>query len=268
MQIRYTIEEIKKVYDTGDSPVLVTCDDLEDYVCKHRHAEKLLYEYLASEFLKLWRIPTPETCFIKVNTENHVPQRFWRMVRPNFFEKDCFGSLNLHQSIEMNETACISEANKIKNRLDLLRIALFDIWLANEDRTFNNYNLLLVPLTSSNYSLYAIDHGACFNSGALKSVGSLSTLTQDETLLNTPLATLLFKNSNKINSYAEQILAEFSQNVQACSDKLDEILTFVPSSWQLDLQLERSLLVNNIFSEKWIETVKATFREYVQIYLK
>jgi len=43
----------------------------------------------------------------------------------------------------------------------LLIIALFDFWIANEDRTANNYNLLY---RTDNRSLVSIDYGGILNS--------------------------------------------------------------------------------------------------------
>lgn len=36
MQVLHTIEDIHKVFDTqGSSPLLVTCEDFRDWVCKY-----------------------------------------------------------------------------------------------------------------------------------------------------------------------------------------------------------------------------------------
>ena len=74
MKVLHTIEEVHKVFDTqGSSPLLVTCEDFRDWVCKYDRFPKYLFnELIASEFAKLCDIKTPETSFIKVKPE-HVP---------------------------------------------------------------------------------------------------------------------------------------------------------------------------------------------------
>ena len=69
-----TIQEIHKVYDTrGSSPILVTCDDFNNWVCKYDHSSKKLFnELIASEFAKIWGINVPETSLIQVKIE-HLP---------------------------------------------------------------------------------------------------------------------------------------------------------------------------------------------------
>lgn len=159
MQTRHSIEAIHRVFPTnGSRPVLVTCDDFEDYVCKYRFVDQLLNEFLASEFLRLWDVPTPETCFVRVKSD-HVPREVWpEGARPPLFEKECFGSKYLPSAIEVSDSLTTlatvpGDARKIKNRADFLKIAIFDLWMANEDRTGNNYNLLLVPHEPSDFFL-------------------------------------------------------------------------------------------------------------------
>ena len=72
MKVLSTIEEVHKIFDTaGSSPLLVTCDDFNDWVCKYDRFPKYLFnELFASEFAKLWNINTPKTALINVKTEH------------------------------------------------------------------------------------------------------------------------------------------------------------------------------------------------------
>lgn len=167
LQTLYTIEDIQRVIDSLDRPVDVHCNDFENYICKYRSVDNLLKEYLASCFLQRWQVPTPEIAFVWVKPE-HIPERYRRVAKPEFFDKPCFGSKYDSQTIEVNQTfvalgSDAAEVRKIQNRLDLLRICLFDLWLANEDRKQNHYNLLLVADEPGKFYLSAIDHSACFN---------------------------------------------------------------------------------------------------------
>lgn len=41
----HSIQNIEKVFDTGDKPVLVECGDLNAYVCKHNNRRLLQKDY-------------------------------------------------------------------------------------------------------------------------------------------------------------------------------------------------------------------------------
>lgn len=84
--------EILDYYQTaGKRPVKVICDDFNTYVAKHTNGtgtKTLFYEYIASEFLKIWEVPTPEPAFIKVLPE-HRQSCIENGLQPYFFENTC-----------------------------------------------------------------------------------------------------------------------------------------------------------------------------------
>ncbi len=50
MEVLYTIEEAHKVFDTANKPLLVTCTDFRDWVCKYdRSTFNLFNELVATE---------------------------------------------------------------------------------------------------------------------------------------------------------------------------------------------------------------------------
>lgn len=73
-----SIQTIHQVIDTGDKPVLVTCNDLNDYVCKHnrtgRVAVKLFSELLCNNLLKALGVKTPPFEFVSVLEEHTLIQ--------------------------------------------------------------------------------------------------------------------------------------------------------------------------------------------------
>ncbi len=72
MQVLQTIEEVHKIFPTnGSSPILVTCDDFRDWVCKYDRTSKNLFnELIAAKFAEIWGIMTPEISLI--NTDFHI----------------------------------------------------------------------------------------------------------------------------------------------------------------------------------------------------
>ena len=125
-----TIQEIHKIFETaGSSPLLVTCNDLNDWVCKYDKFPKYLFnELVAAEFGKLWHINIPETSLITVNKE-HIPFDKHKTLQPNFFDKICFGSLHLKHTKDLDLTFIPlfkdkNFRNKISDKSDFLKIAL------------------------------------------------------------------------------------------------------------------------------------------------
>lgn len=91
MELLHTIQEVHKMFDTsGSSPLLVTCNDFNDWVCKYdQHGQYLFNEVLAAEFAKFWEIRVPESAFIKVK-DDHVPYAKYPRLSPKLFMKECF----------------------------------------------------------------------------------------------------------------------------------------------------------------------------------
>ena len=261
-----SIQPIIKKYDTqGSSPILVMANDLNQWVCKYKHKNQLFNELLAYQFAKIWQINIPECALIEIDYEKHIkPFNEKRGLERRFFERECFGSLFLHNAIEVNKTILIDKniVRRIKNKNDLLKIALFDIWLSNEDRTTNNYNLLLQAVKGGYSILYIIDNTEIFNSSMAYSQ-YIELITQVDSVLNSDLATLIFKNDTETVKEVNTLLKEFPVFTKKCQDHLQSILNQVPQQWHIDLQ-KYETKIDTIFTENWLKNCENTFREYTQ----
>jgi hypothetical protein len=147
MKYLEVITEPHKILQTAKSPLVVTCNDFNQYVCKHNFgiSKSLFNEYIASSFLKLWNIPTPDFTFINLPEDVINEFAIVRNLQPAWFKKTCFGSSHLQFAKEIDDNIENIHKNHLKKirKIDLLKIALFDIWIANEDRTARHTNLLL-----------------------------------------------------------------------------------------------------------------------------
>ena len=119
----------------------------------------LFNEYLAASFLKIWKLNVPDFSFVQKKKEHtlHTNNLFY------YFDNLCFGSKFHGEFTEVDkiflQTKILSKDN-ITARDTFLRIGLFDIWLCNEDRHYENFNLLY-DLKSKVF--IPIDHVDCFN---------------------------------------------------------------------------------------------------------
>lgn len=221
MKTLHSIEAIHKVYNTtGSSPVLVTCNDLNEWVCKYdRSSISLFNEYVAASFLQLWGLKVPEFAFVTVHPD-HIPEKILSgRTQGWLFEK------------------------------------------ANEDRHPNNYNLLLNPEPGGSLAFVPIDHVACFNSGNMDK--ELYLLNEEETILNSPVAKVLFRPGIDLNKTVDKLTEELYICSVRCHETLPEILARLPITWGLDKdKLEHD--IQQIFSEKWLTQVAEQFRHYIQ----
>ncbi len=271
MQQLYTIEEAHKIFPTnGSSPILVTCNDFRDWVCKYDRASKNLFnELLAAKFAAIWGIRTPEIALIDVRKE-HVPLDKFPSVRHSFLDHVCFGSLYLEGSKEVDHSLLPlfrdpGFQRKLCDRADFLKIALFDIWMANDDRNHNNFNLLLHVSPERMHFFYAIDHVNIFNSSHLNY--EIAELTEDDSIIKTDLAKVLFGKSRGITEIVNSLVEKFYLCIEECQTKFDEILTLVPASWGINKEETKYKVMQQLFEGQWIKRCEKNFRMFVQSFI-
>jgi hypothetical protein len=236
-------------------------------VVKHSNGllpcSKLVNELLAHYFLKCWKLKTPAAAIIEVNPE-HVAKLASTTRQPRYFKTPCWGTLfnaNSTEFLQFSKEIQRYERQKFVNPADLLRIVLFDIWLANDDRTQNNPNVL-VASGIDGFEFWAIDHEAIFNGNNLKN--DLYALNLYDTLLYHPALKRLLGNTLRNAKYLEELVEDAYVCIERCRVNLDAILSFIPVEWQLNSGELRQKLNVQLFSETWKKALKATFLSLVQ----
>ena len=229
-------------------------------------------ELLGWAFLKEWGIPVPDACLVNIKRSDISNDASREGARFSFFERPAIGSFYFQYAREVDNSltalgANLGDVRKIQNRVDLLKIALFDLWMANEDRNGNNYNLLLVPEQAGKFFIHAIDQSACFNSG---NVGHypLSPLTEEDSVLSTDVCRLLYANSTALKRDGEIVLSSFRQKVALCEKAMPKILNFAPPLWGIDTLGRQKWLTQNLFNKVWLSKAESGFRDYLQLLLR
>lgn len=275
MLMLHSIEPIQKVFQTsGSHPVLVSCNDRQKYVCKYVRqtpANKLFIEYLITNLARIWKLQTPEYKFVVLKPE-HIPDEIAaKYLKTKQIIQPVYGVLYLQYARDIDNYFAIidnqpSFFSTIQNPYDLLKVSLFDIWLSNEDRNHNNYNLLLNPEENGNY-FYVIDHEKCLNSNSLKY--GIYHISFDESILNTSVCELILKNKplSSIQKYIQQLEKEYYFCIKQCEDRLLDIVKRVPQSWGLQLETQVDLIRQNIFTKEWTKTTFDCFEEYLSMAL-
>lgn len=268
MKIVNSISSPDRIFETsGSQPALFLCDDFNYYVCKYnRHpgaeAKKLFHEFIAGHFAQIWNLAIPDFCLVNVDP-SHVEGQ--RILQPLFFKTLCFGSKYNRNFIEVDEFYA-DMSPIIKRRFgfkyDFLKIALFDIWLANEDRSFNNYNLLINIENGNRF--VPIDHDAIFNTGNLNH--GIELLSDNETLISTDLTKRLFKPKELRESvFFKNIKNEYYLCTSECEKNAEIILRTIPDDWKVNIAEYQNLFDKHLFNKQWKDDCFNHFQSLIQL---
>lgn len=265
-----SIAKITKAIETnGSRPVIALAEDLEFYACKYDSPAKLINEYLAHSFLKIWQIPVLEAAFVNIQQEHIGAEIITNRTQPHHFEKPTFGLKYDDNAVDVNNLLMglkgnYTELQKYGNKLDLLKIGLFDMWLANTDRNHNNYNLL-VQSAQQQFNFIPIDHSDIFD-GCNLGKRPLAQLTEEDSVLSSEIASLYLFPKSKIIAEANHLLQNFPIFVADCGKLLTSIVEEIPELWCADrflliAQVEEAIITN----ETWLAETEQNFRTLIEL---
>lgn len=137
----YSAKRIERQFRTGEEPVLVVCSDLNTYVCKYMRsstsAYKLACEFIGARMARAWQLTTPDIALVKIQ-----PAHWGGLSLSHSLSAPAIGSRWLDSVVDITPSTYAEVVANIETLTHLMRIALFDFWIANEDRNANNANLI------------------------------------------------------------------------------------------------------------------------------
>lgn len=251
-----SIKRIEKVYYTGEEPVLVLCSDWEAYVCKYNRysgsANKLACEWIGVQLASKYGLKVPPFRLVKVKREHVIDG-----MSPSFFTRTCVGSRLLDSVIDVTPYANMGFSPSRKLLLDLLNIALFDIWVSNEDRNNNNSNLLY----DINQNCFVpIDFGCIFNTATFDF--PLSELTYNDTILQSALFQKIRGNMTADSVMSEVALLLGNLKRMPAKVNVDSLMQTFPDDWCTNKEQIQEK-VNELFTQHWMNRVEQTFMNYL-----
>jgi hypothetical protein len=253
----------KEVETDGHSPMYFLCDDGNYYYCKYRtqfkHEELdcLVYEIVCQFLLKRLHIPTPDIALAVIEKGSYEPKKLHknkRYVHPGI---TCFGSKEAINTVLVSGIQGISkksQANKFENIYDLLKIAMFDLWIENDDRgrgTKENYNLLLQSIrvqnketgrTTSKLRWLAFDHAFAF--GGVNILRTFNETTMPSTAFKL-IESQYFKSFKKYftasvyESIVENFLALQPYEIESI---IQSVIAQVPAGWETPKNLGERII--------------------------
>ncbi len=207
----------------------------------------LAYEVLCHFLLLALDIPTPDIALATVVEGSFDPKLMPANRKRVKSGTICFASKEVEPATIITGIQAIESKRDFKQLLnaeDLIRIGLFDLWVANVDRAKeDNYNLLLRGTPEGN-ELLAFDHGFAFGGQA-----HLRWLRLDQSLF--------FDSSRLLRShYTKQVLKHISIQDRIAvlenwipllyeNEVLEAIhhaFKIIPAAWQIWPDLEKKVI--------------------------
>lgn len=242
-----SVKGIDKQFFTGEKPVLVLCSDMEYYICKYKvtssPAYKLVCEIIGSMFSYIWKLNSPSMALVRISN-NH-----WsRLTVPHERDAKAFGSRYISSVADISTSTSLEIIPSENNLKQLLKIALFDIWIANEDRNANNYNLLY-DLKENNF--VPIDFGCILNTASFD--WSLSQLTSTDSILSSELYhhMAIDEKFSGLESALAELQTQYVSYIAHSKTMLNSITDVVPKEWGVPKELIRNKM-HELFQDKWI----------------
>jgi hypothetical protein len=171
-----TRQAIKEMGSTGHHPVQFLCNDDHIWFCKYvldvedpHQTDLLYYELIGTALLRQLGIDTPDVALVRITEGSFTPEQLPNNAKHMQPGVVAFGSKRMLGDVvdDLLYYRTANEFSKLKNPEDLLRIALFDLWVANRDRGKelwdrpgqHNFNLLQTPMPGG-HRLVPIDHAS------------------------------------------------------------------------------------------------------------
>ena len=224
-----SIKAIEKLYDTGERPVLVACSDKNWYICKYMRSStrafKLASELIGAQFASVWKINSPKYAFVKIKQEH-----WGHVLTPRSLSGPALGYYFLEGVADITPSTSRYVTQKKSLLQQLLEIALFDFWIANEDRTYNNANLLY---DIEKQKLVSVDYGGILNTSTFDF--PLSQLTSTDTILYAEIFHHLIQKytSDSIWKLAEELKPHYNHCVNESCMLTDQIVDSIPQEWNI-----------------------------------
>ena len=257
--ILHSANAIERSYRTGEEPVLVSCSDRNVYICKYMRssaaAYKLACEVIGNQMAEAWGIDTPRAAFVKIAPAHW--QDFGKLPHSSAMTIGSCRRENVMDITPTNYSFVSSNRNVLRQ---LLHIALFDLWIANEDRNANNANLLY---DIGKPGLISIDYGCILNTATYEY--PLSPLTGTDSILSSELFCHLRScaTDTDIRTIVSEMKRTYADRLTECQARVPVILDAIPKSWNIPASLIQAKL-SELFDLRWTQSVWNCFVEYLK----
>ena len=238
---------------------MVLCSNMRPYICKYMQnslaAPKLVCEVIGHSFANEWRLNIPEAALV------YIRDYHWRGIGVSHVNNTpSFGSRFIENVVDISSSTFF-EIPPLRSILkNLLEIALFDFWSANEDRNINNSNLLY---DINSFKIIAIDFGCIFNTATFEF--PLSQLTMTDTILYSDLYHHIVSHHDKktLNRLIKDIRKDYFVKLENSKGMSRMLLSQIPSNWGMKKEIIEEK-INQLFMSQWVKDVWENFIENIE----
>ena len=256
IQTLYSAKQIEQQFHTGEEPVMVMCSDINIYVCKYMRssatAYKLACEFIGTNLAKAWRLNTPDMAVV------YIRPAHWDGINVSHsLSAPSIGFRWLDGVVDITPFTYAKVPAKTETLAQLMKIALFDFWVANEDRNANNANLMY---DVTHGKLVSIDYGCIFNTATFEY--PISQLTSTDTILWSDLFRHLQQSADRQTclAIADRLKVDYEKSVDNSKSIVAEIIAEMPQEWNVPA-VKVSEKLHQLFDKQWTETVWDNYME-------
>jgi len=251
-----SVKAIEQQYRTGEEPVLVICSDMNAYICKYVRSSgaafKLACELIGSRMAVAWQLDTPDIAFVRIKSA-HWAGRFLQ----HSLSAPSLGSKQLESVVDVTPSTYGDVKATTAILRQLLKIALFDFWIANEDRNVNNANLLY---DVGRGRLVSIDYGCILNTATFDY--AMSQLTSNESILCSDLFQHLVSDKEipNLETVLKELKKGYIESLKKSEKQVKFIISEMPKEWKVPSDTIENKL-KQLFEEQWVNGVWDCFVE-------
>ena len=250
----YSAKRIEQQFHTGEEPVMVMCSDVNLYVCKYMRSSATAYklgcELIGARLAKAWQLRTPDIAQV------HIKPAHWEGINVSHsLSAPAIGGRWMDGMVDITPSTCAKVPATTKTLGQLMKIALFDFWTANEDRNANNANLMF---DVAREQLVSIDYGCIFNTATFEY--SLSQLTSTDTILCSDLFRHLVLNIDRqtVLTIAGRLKTDYDESLRQSSHATTGIVEDIPQEWKVPAEIVSEKL-RQLFDGQWAAAVWENF---------
>lgn len=258
----------KATYNRPVETICKTEKGLDVYYIKYNRSgfesHGLIAEIVCHFLARRLKLETPDIAYVKIGNHS-VPDNF-QYAKHLTEGKSTFGSrLVRNAEDELTKLEFIfskHEFNRLEYPEHLLRIGLFDLWIGNNDRSVNNYNLFITR--GKTQKLVVFDHFEAFNKIAERTFGNIHTEIDvySDGFLGTNYAYEMLGWVSK-ESLKKELDAFYSTiEILDLEELLQAISETYPSGWDDD-RSTLDYIMRFLSSEKRLDEIRQQATEYI-----
>lgn len=215
-------------------------------------AYKLACEFIGAKLAMAWHLCTPDIALVNIR-----PAHWERMNLSHSLSAPSIGFRWLDGVVDITPSTYSKVPATVKTLDQLMKIALFDFWVANEDRNANNANLMYDVVHEQ---LVSIDYGCIFNTSTFDF--PITQLTSTETILWSNLFKHLIQSTNRktICTLADHLKADYEECLCQSENIVDEVLVEMPLEWKVSTETVSEKLLQ-LFDGHWTAEVWKNFTD-------